>query len=309
MAMKAGFKFFLKHGSSLCIILVFILCEGSSSLAQTSSLLQKYAEILADHKSVTGIAALALEDGDTVTWNGNGQFPMQSVYKFHLALAVLNEVQQGKLKLDQDIYIRKTDLLPDTWSPIRTKYPEGEVNIPLREVLRYTVSESDNNGCDILFRLMGGPAKVDEFLKGRGYKGISIQATEEEMHKDHKVQCTNWSTPYASAMLLKDFRESRVLSDSLRDFLWKLMVETSTGPKRIKGLLPEGTVVAHKTGSSGSGEDGFTAATNDIGIICLPDGKHIALVVFVSDSWESNEANEALIASIAKATWDYFLAK
>jgi beta-lactamase class A len=76
-----------------------------------------------------------------------------------------------------------------------------------------------------------------------------------------------------------------------------------TGPNRIKGLLPKGTIVAHKTGTGGT-NDGLTSATNDIGIIYLPNGKHLAVAVFVSDSPADDKTREGVIARIAKASWD-----
>ena len=67
--------------------------------------------------------------------------------------------------------------------------------------------------------------------------------------------------------------------------------------------MPAGTAVAHKTGTSGT-EKGITAATNDIGIITLPDGRHLAIAVFVSDSPEDEATREGVIAKIAKAIWE-----
>jgi beta-lactamase class A len=87
------------------------------------------------------------------------------------------------------------------------------------------------------------------------------------------------------------------------------MTETATGKKRIKGQLPEGTVVGHKTGSSGTNEKGITAAVNNIGIVSLPNGKHFSISVFVSNSIEKLETNEKIIADISKLAWDYFLNK
>ncbi len=91
------------------------------------------------------------------------------------------------------------------------------------------------------------------------------------------------------------------------DFLWKAMIETTTGSKRLKGLLPLGTVVAHKTGYSGVNKQGITAATNDVGIVTLPSGQHFAIAVFVYLSSETHETNEKIIAEIAKMAWDYFV--
>lgn len=87
------------------------------------------------------------------------------------------------------------------------------------------------------------------------------------------------------------------------------MVETSTGPNRIKGLLPKSTIVAHKTGSSGKNDTGLTAAINDVGIIKLPNGQYIAIAVFVSNTTADDSISEKVIADIAKATYDYYSKK
>ena len=81
------------------------------------------------------------------------------------------------------------------------------------------------------------------------------------------------------------------------------MTDSTPGAKRLKNLLPAGTAVAHKTGTSGT-QNGITAATNDIGIITLPNGKHIAIAIFVSDSPADEKTREAVIAKIAKAVWN-----
>jgi beta-lactamase class A len=85
--------------------------------------------------------------------------------------------------------------------------------------------------------------------------------------------------------------------------LLKYMIESAPGANRLKGLLPPGTIVAHKTGTSGTNQ-GITAATNDIGLITLPGGKHLAIAVFVSDSPADEATREGVIAKTAKAVWD-----
>lgn len=87
------------------------------------------------------------------------------------------------------------------------------------------------------------------------------------------------------------------------------MKETKTGEKSIRGDLPTKTIIAHKTGQSGTNEMGVTAAVNDVGIVFLPNGKYFYLSVFVSASKENNEVNQRIISKIGKATWDYFEAK
>lgn len=232
---------------------------------------------------------------------------MQSVYKYHLALAVLNLVEKNKIQLKDKIVIRKEDLLP-YYSPLREKYPEGNVELTIDELINYTVTLSDNVACDVLFRLLGGPSVANDFIKSLGISGVSIIATEEEMHSGWDVQYKNYSTPVAAVELLKKFRNKNVLTQTY-DYLWNVMINTATGPKRLKGLLPEGTEIAHKTGTGPKNKEGMTSAINDIGIVVLPNGASFAIAVFVSDSYESMETNEEIIAGISKAAYDYFTMK
>jgi len=278
----------------------------SNTSAFEDSLRAKLEHIVGCAHANVGVAIIELKTNDTLAINGNDKYPMQSVYKFPLALAVLSNVDKGMFSLEQSIHITKGDLLPNTWSPLRERYPQGNVSITLSELLAYTVSESDNNGCDILFRLMGGPKTVEQYIHSLGVTDIAIATTEEEMHRAWEVQYRNWSSPTAMGQLLSLFYHDKILSMKSKEYLWQLMVNTKTGPGRLKGLLPKGAIVAHKTGSSGANENGIAAATNDVGIVSLPSGKHVAIAVFVSNCTAEEEACEQIIAEIAKAVWDTY---
>jgi len=124
------------------------------------------------------------------------------------------------------------------------------------------------------------------------------------MAKAWEVQYTNWCKPADVVRLLDLFYSGKVLSKSSNDFLYKIMTETTTGPKRLKGLLPADAVVAHKTGTSGTNDEGLTPATNDVGIITLPNDKHLAIAVFVCNSKADDVTRDLVIAQISKAAWD-----
>jgi beta-lactamase class A len=47
-----------------------------------------------------------------------------------------------------------------------------------------------------------------------------------------------------------------------------------------------------------------TYATNDIGLIMLPDGRRLAIAVFITDSTADEATRDAVIARIAKAAYD-----
>jgi beta-lactamase class A len=276
---------------------------------QKSVLQAKINQIIKSKKATVGVGILDFENGDTLTTNGKNHFPMQSVYKFHLALAVLNQVDKGKFRLNQDIFISKADLTPNLYSPLRDKYPEGNMNLPLSEIIKYTVSQSDNVGCDVLFKLIGGTEKANKYIHKIGVRDVEILDPEVRIQNDWTLQYKNYSTPFAAVQLLHKFHKEQVLSKSSQDFLYKIMVETTTGPNKIKGLLPREAIVAHKTGFSGKNKEGLTGGTNDIGIITLPNGKQFAIAIFVSNSMENEEINDKIIAEISLAAWDYYSGK
>lgn len=287
------------------IILTFLTCIFSFiGCAKNDKLQDKMETIINGQKADVGVSVFFLEEGKSVSVNGDKHYPMQSVYKFHLALAVLDQVDKGNLKLDQGIFVKKSDLLPNTWSPLRDKYPNGSVTLPLSEIIRVTVAESDNNGCDILFRLVGGTNKVHEYIGKLGIKDCAIVGTEEEMHKDEEMQFKNWTTPNAANALMEKFCKGKVIEKITTDFLMKTMEGTVSGPNKIKGLLPVGTIVAHKTGNSGINKAGVMAASNDIGIVTLPNGNKMLVSIFLSMSKDNEQKIDQIIAQIAKAAWD-----
>ena len=298
------------HSLPLAALLALLFCTiPQFARGQQAALRQQIERVIRPFPGDVGVAVRHLEKGDTLSVNGNKRYPMQSVYKFPVALAVLHQVDKGKLSLQQKIHLTRRDLLPNTWSPLREKYPDADVDLTLDEILRYTVAQSDNNGCDVLFRLLGGTRPVDQYVHGLGVRGIAIAATEEEMHRAWDVQYTNWCEPVAMLALLEGFYQGKYLSKASSDYLRKVMVETTTAPNRIKGLLPQGTVVAHKTGTSATNPAGVNAATNDVGIVTLPNGEHFAIVVFVSNATADAKTREAVIARITRAVWDDFTAK
>lgn len=282
----------------------------SVSYLQTANgqqtLRQQIVRIAGNISGKVGVYAEIIETKDTVSFNRDQHFPMQSVYKFPIAMAMLHQVDQHKFQLDQPIHVTKDDLIgPRGVSPVRDQHPEGNFDMPLAELIDYNIRASDGSACDVLLRLLGGTAKANAYVHSLGVKQIAIATTEKVQVPSEMIQYKNWSTPMAMTQLLKVFYQEPVLSDSSRNYLMHLMVTSRPGTKRLKGLLPAGTVVAHKTGTSWT-TNGLTRATNDAGIITLPNGHHLAITVFVSDAKASEEEREGTIAKIAKAAYDHW---
>ncbi len=289
------------------ILLLCVFLFYTNTFAQNmDNLRQKIQQIISTKKADVGVSILNLETEDTLSFNGNKHYPMISVFKFHIALTVLNKVDKGELSLNQKLFIKKSELLENTWSPFRKKYPNGDISISLKEALKWTVSVSDNNLCDILIRLVGGVKAVDNFINSSDF---IIKNDEEGMHQNWDAQFINTTTPNFSNQLLKRFFESKLLTKKSTKFLYKTMVSTSVGQNRIKGKLPTKTEVAHRTGSSFTNNAGMTGAINDIGIVKLPNGNQYLISVFVHNTTEVFKTGEEIIADISKAVWDHYTKK
>ncbi|WP_288458848.1 class A beta-lactamase, subclass A2 [uncultured Chryseobacterium sp.] len=287
------------------ISLFFLLISGII-FAQQSVLEQKINSITKDKKAMVAVSIHSFEDNIKLSINGNKKLPLLSVFKFHIALTVLNLVDQKKLNLKQKILITKADLHENTWSPFRNKYPNGNVEMTIEELLQYMISQSDNNITDVLIHLVGGTQSVQKFMDDLTVKDFTIKADESKMHEGFEFHYWNTSTTNSLNQLLKRFYDKKIISKTSTSFLMKTMIQTTTGSNKIVALLPKDTPVAHRTGSSGKNEKGLTIAENDIGIITLPNGKHIALSILVSDSMESEETNTKMVAEIAKVVYENF---
>jgi len=291
-------------------LLVYVLLSVSVSHAANAqpTLQQQIGSVIDTSGGKIGVGILGLNFSDSILINDEIHYPMQSVYKFPLAMLILHMVDEGRLSLDQVVHITRKELRTDTWSPIADDYPNQAVDMTLRDLLIYTVSKSDNNGCDILFKLAGGCAAVNDYIHSLGVQEIAIKATEAQMHKSWKPQYTNWCRPSAMLQLLRMLYEGKSLSPSSKVFLMKAMTASSNSDARIKGLLPPGTIVAHKTGTSGTNKKGIRAATNDVGIVMAPHGPY-ALVIFVSDYPGELARGEHMIAEISRIVFEHYSKK
>ncbi|MEO6656043.1 MAG: serine hydrolase, partial [Pyrinomonadaceae bacterium] len=234
----------------------------------------KFSKIAAETKGKIGIAAVVLETGESASVNADQHFPMQSVYKMPIAMAVMDQVRQGKLELDEKIGVTTDDMVREGQrSPLRDVSPKGG-EFSIRELMKYALVESDGTASDVLMRVAGGAGEIQAFVEQLGVHDVKILNTEKEIGKDWQTQYQNWATPAAAVEMLRWLHGASDCGCSAIDpmtkseeeltgqtFVLKLMADSNPGTNRLKGLLPKDTRVAHKTGTSGT-EKGITAATN-----------------------------------------------
>ena len=321
------------HGAAFFTALFFIC---TASLAQTSDpallrLEREIARLGNVSGGVTGATAIHVETGRRVSLNGADRFPMASSYKVPIAVQLLTLVDQGKVRLDQMIELKASDLHPGSGT-LTNLFSKPGVALSVRNLMGLMLLISDNSATDICLRLAGGGEVVTARMQELGINGITVSRPTIGMISDWLgLAEADWSsaelkykrtlndeerkaaakkfegdgrdvaTPDAmSALLVKIYRKE-ILKQASAELLYDIMRRCQTGDARLKGILPAGTEVAHKTGTIGG-------TTNDVGIITLPDNAgHVVLAVFIKASEKEVPQRERVIAEIARAVHDYFL--
>jgi beta-lactamase class A len=325
---------------SIVTLLGLALTLQSVALAQTSDpslprLEREVARLSKVAGGIVGACAIHLETGRRISLNGGERFPMASSYKVPIAVQLLTRVDKGEIKLDEMIEIKPSDLHPGSGT-LTSLFNKPGVALSVRNLLELMLLISDNSATDVVLRLAGGPEAVTARLRAIGIEGINVDRPTArliadwvgiELPPEDKWSPTMFdtlratvkpearaaagrkfdadprdtSTPNAMADLLVRIHRKDLLKPASAELLVDIMRRCRTGETRLKGILPEGTEVAHKTGTIG-------ATTNDVGIITLPDGAgYVAIAVFVKASENEVPQRERAIAEIARAAHDYFL--
>jgi beta-lactamase class A len=278
----------------MATILMLLLAVAAPSAAALD-------EMVAPAGGTVGFAALDLATGQSFGRHQDEPFPMQSVFKLPIAIEVLRQVDAKKLELARVVALAAGDARggPGTLIAVPSKKT-------VRELLEAMIITSDNTACDKLLALVGGPAVVDARVRSLGVDHVSIRYTELDLGASGPQKGDNTATPAAMAALLGKIARHEVgLSAASAALLEDLLLRVTTGQQRIKGALPPGTPVAHKTGMSDT-RDGKTDATNDVGLITLPNGHRVAVAVFVHASPADIATRERTIARVARAAYDAF---
>lgn len=285
-------------------IIFFLLCPALV-VAQNSPLETQLKKAIEGKKAEIGIAVI-IDGQDTITVNNDIHYPMMSVFKFHQALALADYMHHQKQPLKTRLLIKKSDLKPDIYSPLRETYPQGGIEMSIADLLKYTLQQSDNNACDILFNYQGGPDAVNKYLHSLGIRECAVIHTENDMHENLEFCYQNWTTPLAAAKLLEIFRNENLFDKEYKNFIYQTMVECQIGQDRlIAPLLDKKVTMGHKTGTGDRNAKGQQIGCNDIGFILLPDGHAYSIAVFVKDSEADNRENSEIIAEISRIVYEY----
>ena len=246
--------------SRLLLLLALVLTAAAPASAE-GNLKTQLQKIIAGADARVGVAVIA--DGDTLTVNGSPDYPLMSVMKLHQAVAVARILEERGLPLTTTVHIYVQDLKAGTWSPLRDARPGGGFDMSVAELLRYTLQQSDNNACDILFDRFAAPEHVDSIIRSMGFRDFRIAATEDEMHRDLKKCRENVSSPLSAADLMDRLASGTLpLGKEYADFIRSTLLECRTGLNRLPlPLEGSGALIGHKTGTSDREADGRWTGT------------------------------------------------
>jgi beta-lactamase class A len=283
-----------------------------------------------------GISAVLVKTGERLQVNAASRYPMASTFKLPVALKVLHEVDHRRLSLEQKVRIDGGNLSPGSGEILKDMDAGDPVMDPaLGSLLEVMMTQSDNTATDRLMALVGGPKAVTRHLRGLGITDIDVDRPTYQLVADSwgfklppEGQRTranlrkamggtpkparekagqrflqdprDTTTPDAMVSTLEKLATGKALSKESTELLLDIMVRCKTGPRRLKGELPPGLPVAHKTGTLPR------LATNDVGIIMLPWGAGPLIVAaFVRGSALPLQGQERAIAAAAVTVYRY----
>jgi beta-lactamase class A len=268
-----------------------------------TQLQKQLTDIAGEVDGKVGVYAVEIESGRTIALNEKDHYPMQSVVKLPIAMTVLSMVDEGKLQLGQIVNVATDDMTSTNQrSPIRDQFPQG-TQMTLEDLIKNAIVESDGTAADVLQRVAGGADAVQRHVESLGVYDMKIKYSHKEFGREWSFQYENWATPLATVDLLRRLWTNASLSKASADMLLRFMTESHNPDNRLLGLLPKGTLVAHKTGTGGT-QGGMTSAINDVGIITLPNGKHVLIAVYIQDSTHKGTPAHETIAKIAAAVFE-----
>ena len=267
---------------------------------QLSTILKAIIERAGGNAAVT---VIHVETGRSASINGSEKLQLYSVFKLPLAVAVLKDVEEKRLQIDQQIHVTPSDIVPGT--PSNTAMWRQPVDRTVAQLIDVSIALSDNTSTDKLMQLAGGPEAVTRRLREMGFNEIQVQTTLRDFAATFQNHNTGSSNDLAK--LLVRLQKGELLQPAHQELLIGYMRGAKTGMRRIRGSLPAGTVVGDKTGSGELHKTtGTPNATNDVGLITLPDGTHVAIAVLLNGSKLYDVEQEKVIADVARAAYDAF---
>jgi beta-lactamase class A len=287
-----------------------LLCASNAGRARASGpreLGKRIDALVAESGAETvAVAFKDLQTGRAFVVNGRVSFHAASTMKVPVMFEVYREARAGTLKLDESVAVKNEfksiadgslfSVSPEDDSE-QTLYKKVGGAETVRELVRLMITESSNLATNILIERVS-PARVMALLRRMGARDMKVLRGVED-GKAFERGMNNTTTARDLLTLFRALAEGHAVSpEASREMADVLAAQKFNGG--IPAGLPEGTRVAHKTGS-------ITKIEHDAGVVYPPNRKPYVLVVLVRGIADEKRAHK-LIADISRAVYEDALA-
>jgi len=228
------------------------------------------------------------------------RFPMCSTFKFLAAAAVLQKVDNGALRLDQDIAYGETDLLE--YAP-ETRKHVGNGHMQLGALCAAAIQWSDNTAANLILKEIGGPAGFTRYARSIGDKVTRLDRTEPTLNTAIPGDPRDTTTPAAIARTLETVLTASALSAASARQLEDWMIGDKVADARLRAGLPKDWIIGDKTGTGDNG------TANCVAIVRPPNRKPLFAAVYLTGATKDTPAERnAVHAEIGRLIGEAFAA-
>ncbi len=257
-----------------------------------------------------GIWVKHLTNGEEAGVRGDDTFNSASVIKLPVMVMAFQLIDQGKLSLEERVTIQAADIRGGSGV---FRYHDPGLQPTVRDVLLQMIITSDNTATDIAIAKVGGVARVNAWLKERGYAdGMRLTQTTGDLFAKYRAlpegqsngktndDRTYWlgeQTPRATARMLEGIQRKTIASEKSCEDMLRMLRAQQAGARRLPHFLT--VQVAHKTG------DFPPVLANDVGIIYSRSGP-IIVSFFLNAITELYGDAEDRMGRVAERVVEYF---
>lgn len=235
-----------------------------------------------------GIFLVDLDSNAYIDLNAAASFPAASTIKVPILVALLQDVDAGKIQLDQLLTMESEDVTDGSGD---MQYQAVGTQYTVLETADMMITISDNTATNMLIRRLGGAQLLNQRFQSWGLENTVIRSPLADLGG------TNTTSPKDLSELLVKVSQGDLLSLRSRDRLLKIMQSTVTNTLIPEGVADNQAVVAHKTGT-------IDSMVGDTGIVDMPTGKRFVITVLMQRSSDDGRAQE-LIRQICREVYDY----
>lgn len=286
-------------------------------MSATADLRTRIENIVTRVDANFGVSILHIESGATLNFAADTPVPLASVVKIPVLVEAFHQLGEGRFQLD------------DRWpldhahkalgSGILTQFDDG-LTPTVRDLLTLMIIISDNTATDILMERLGIQA-IDDSMHRLGLSQTHVAHTLGEIFADmlptpdpdqdrfelarweaeHGVRRDGFSyslgadnnvgTPRELTRLLAMIFRAEILDREACDQMLEILLKQQLND-RLPRFLPDGTPVAHKTGT-------FSGVRNDSGIIYAREDSHVAVTVL--STWDHDACRGDPVAEWIRA--------